>query len=165
MTFIQYVFGVRSMCQTIKEIETNVAYRWFLGFGFYTEVPHFSTFGKNYERCLKDTDVFKQIFYRILKEIADQGLLSADHVFIDSTHVKASANTLMMNTTTAISVRKERYCATQHLRRKDTASTSLIRWYVQAAHCWHSVHRARIANKLIQRTTWKRQTIFVIHQK
>jgi transposase len=92
MTFIQYVFGVRSMRQTIKEIETNVAYRWFLGFGFYTEVPHFSTFGKNYERRFKDTDVFEQIFYRILKEIADQGLLSADHVFIDSTHVKASAN-------------------------------------------------------------------------
>jgi transposase len=26
MTFIQYVFGIRSMRQTIKEIETNVAY-------------------------------------------------------------------------------------------------------------------------------------------
>lgn len=92
MTFIQYVFGIRSMRQTIKEIETNVAYRWFLGFGFHTEVPHFSTFGKNYERRFKDTDLFEQIFYRILKEIADKGLLSADHVFIDSTHVKASAN-------------------------------------------------------------------------
>jgi transposase len=26
---IQYLFGIRSMRQTIKEIETNVAYRWF----------------------------------------------------------------------------------------------------------------------------------------
>ncbi|WP_336047179.1 transposase, partial [Solibacillus ferritrahens] len=92
MTMIQYVFGIRSMRQTIKEIETNVAYRWFLGFGFHTEVPHFSTFGKNYTRRFEDTDVFEQIFYRILKEIVDAGLLSADHIFIDSTHVKASAN-------------------------------------------------------------------------
>lgn len=92
MTMIQYVFGIRSMRQTIKEIETNVAYRWFLGFGFHTEVPHFSTFGKNYERRFVNTDVFEQIFYRILKEVIDAGLLSADHVFIDSTHVKASAN-------------------------------------------------------------------------
>jgi len=92
MTFVQYVFGIRSMRQTIKEIQTNMAYRWFLGFGFHTEVPHFSTFGKNYERRFQDTDIFEQIFYRILKEIADKGLLSADHVFIDSTHVKASAN-------------------------------------------------------------------------
>lgn len=92
MTMIQYVFGIRSMRQTIKEIETNVAYRWFLGFGFHTEVPHFSTFGKNYVRRFENTDVFEQIFYRILKEIVDEGLLSADHIFIDSTHVKASAN-------------------------------------------------------------------------
>ena len=41
MTMIQYVFGIRSMRQTIKEIETNVAYRWFLGFGFHTELPQF----------------------------------------------------------------------------------------------------------------------------
>ena len=92
MAMIQYVFGIRSMRQTIKEIETNVAYRWFLGFGFHTEVPHFSTFGKNYVRRFENTDVFEQIFYRILKEIVDEGLLSADHIFIDSTHVKASAN-------------------------------------------------------------------------
>jgi transposase len=37
MTFIQYIFGIRSMRQTIKEIETNMAYRWFLGFGLILE--------------------------------------------------------------------------------------------------------------------------------
>ena len=42
MMFIQYTFGIRAIRQTIKEIETSTAYRWFLGFGFYTEVPHFS---------------------------------------------------------------------------------------------------------------------------
>lgn len=92
MTFIQYLFGIRSMRQTINEIETNAAYRWFLGFSFQDKVPHFSTFGKNYERRFKDTDLFEQIFYRILREAADRKLLSPDHVFIDSTHVKANAN-------------------------------------------------------------------------
>ena len=97
ITMIQYVFGIRSMRQTIKEIETNIAYRWFLGFSFYTEVPHFSTFGKNYERRFENTDVFEQIFYRILKEIVDVDLLSAEHIFVDSTHVKASANKRKFN--------------------------------------------------------------------
>ncbi len=46
VTFIYYTFGIRSIRQTNKEIETNVAYRWFLGFGFHTEVPHFSMLGK-----------------------------------------------------------------------------------------------------------------------
>ena len=26
--FIQYLYGIKSMCQTIKEIEVNVAYQW-----------------------------------------------------------------------------------------------------------------------------------------
>lgn len=61
-------------------------------YGFYDKVPHFSTFGKNYERRFKDTDLFEQIFYRILKEASDKKLISSEHIFIDSTHVKASAN-------------------------------------------------------------------------
>jgi transposase len=89
MTFIQY--GIRSMRKTIEEIETNLAYRWFLGFRFHDKVPHFSTFGKNYERRFKDTDLFEQIFFRILKEASEKKLVKGEHVFIDSTHVKASA--------------------------------------------------------------------------
>lgn len=92
MAFIQYIFGIRSMRKTIEEIQTNVAYRWFLGFGFHDKVPHFSTFGKNYERRFKETDIFEQIFYRILKEATDKNLVSSEHMFVDSTHVKASAN-------------------------------------------------------------------------
>lgn len=60
MTDADSVGIIRSMRQTIKEIETNMAYRWFLGFGFYTEVPQFSTFGKNFERRFHDTDVFEE---------------------------------------------------------------------------------------------------------
>ena len=60
--FIQYLYGIKSMRQTMKEIEVNVAYRWFLGLDMLDPVPHFSTFGKNYTRRFKDTDLFEQIF-------------------------------------------------------------------------------------------------------
>ncbi|WP_340372826.1 IS1182 family transposase [Peribacillus sp. FSL E2-0218] len=92
LTFIQYTFGIRSMRKTIEEVETNMAYRWFLGYGFHDKVPHFSTFGKNYERRFKDTDLFEQIFCRILMTAANKKVISVEHVFVDSTHVKASAN-------------------------------------------------------------------------
>ncbi|KAF0825040.1 IS1182 family transposase [Cytobacillus firmus] len=92
LSFIQYTFGIRSMRQTIEELKTNMAYRWFLGYGFHDKVPHFSTFGKNYERRFKNSDLFEQIFYRILKTAAEKNLISAEHIFVDSTHVKASAN-------------------------------------------------------------------------
>jgi hypothetical protein len=55
-------------------------------------VPSFSTFGENYELRFKDTDLSEQIFYRILKTATEKNLISAEHVFIESTHEKASAN-------------------------------------------------------------------------
>jgi hypothetical protein len=50
------------------------------------------TFGINYVRRFKDTDLFETIFYRILKEAIEQGLVEFEVIFIDSTHVKAHAN-------------------------------------------------------------------------
>ncbi|WP_230502686.1 transposase, partial [Sutcliffiella rhizosphaerae] len=92
MVFIQYLFGIRSMRQTIREIETNVAYRWFLGFDFDQPIPHFSTFGKNYIRRFQDTEIFENIFYHILNEAMKEGFVDPSVAFIDSTHVKANAN-------------------------------------------------------------------------
>lgn len=37
--FIQYLYGIKSMRQTIKEIEVNVVYRWFLGLDMLDPVP------------------------------------------------------------------------------------------------------------------------------
>lgn len=90
--FIQYLYGIKSMRQTIKEIEVNVAYRWFLGLDMLDPVPHFSTFGKNYTRRFKDTDLFEQIFSKILEECMKFKLVDTEQIFVDSTHVKACAN-------------------------------------------------------------------------
>lgn len=94
--FIQYLYGIRSMRQTIKEIEVNVAYRWFLGLDMLDTVPHFTTFGKNYTRRFKDTDLFEQIFKKILEECYKFKLVDPSEVFVDATHVKAHANNKKM---------------------------------------------------------------------
>ena len=93
---IQYLYGIKSMRQTIKDIEVNNAYRWFLGLELYEPVPHFSTFGKNYTRRFKDTDLFEQIFERILEECYRFRLVDHSEIFVDSTHVKARANNKKM---------------------------------------------------------------------
>lgn len=80
------------MRQTIQEIEVNVAYRWFLGLGLTDEVPHFTTFGKNYKRRFENTSLAEQIFYHILSLCIDANLIDSDAIFIDGTHVKACAN-------------------------------------------------------------------------
>lgn len=89
---IQYTFGIRSMRQTIKEIEVNNAYRWFLGFSFTDKIPHFSTFGKNYVRRFANSSIFEKIFEHILQEAVKCKFVDASAVFIDATHIKASAN-------------------------------------------------------------------------
>ena len=92
IVFIQYLFGIRSMRQTIKEINVNVAYRWFIGYGLLEPIPHFSTFSKNYTRRFQGTAVFEHIFQRILEEAVNAGFVDASAIFIDGTHIKASAN-------------------------------------------------------------------------
>lgn len=92
IVLIQYTFGIRSMRQTIKEIEVNMAYRWFLGYDMTEKIPHFTTFGKNYARRFADSDVFERIFEQILLEAVNAGFVDASAIFIDATHIKASAN-------------------------------------------------------------------------
>lgn len=89
---IQYLYGIPSMRQTIEEIEVNVAYRWFLGIGLTENVPHFSTFGKNYKRRFEGTSLTQQIFDHILSLCVAEGLIDSEAIFIDGTHVKACAN-------------------------------------------------------------------------
>ena len=90
--FIQFLFGIRSMRQTIKEIEVNLAYRWFLGYGFTEPIPHFSTFGKNYVRRFQETDLFERIFQTICQHLIEHGFIKEETIFVDSTHIKAYAN-------------------------------------------------------------------------
>lgn len=92
IVFIQHLFGIKSMRQTIKEIEVNMAYRWFIGYDIGEPIPHFSTFGKNYSRRFKDTDIFEKIFVHILQEAIECGFVDESVLFIDSTHIKANAN-------------------------------------------------------------------------
>lgn len=92
MVILQYLFGIRSMRQTVAEIEVNVSYRWFLGLGLTDTVPHFTTFGKNYTRRFVGTGLFEEIFTRVLEQCYERGFVKDDTVYVDATHIKASAN-------------------------------------------------------------------------
>lgn len=92
IVLLQYLYGIRSMRQTIEDIRYHTAYRWFLGLDLYEEPPHFSTFGKNYKRRFEGTDLFDQIFSHVLMQCMSYNLVDINTLFVDSTHVKASAN-------------------------------------------------------------------------
>ena len=54
--------------------------------------PTFLPSVKNYERRFKDADLFERIFIELLNQATNKKLVKPEHVFIDSTNVKASAN-------------------------------------------------------------------------
>jgi transposase len=92
MLFIGYLFGIRSERQLTKEIEVNVAYRWFLGLGFRDAVPHHSTLSQNRRRRFNQSDVYQQIFDEIVLLAARRGMVDGKTLYTDSTHLKANAN-------------------------------------------------------------------------
>ena len=49
MVLIQHLFGIPSLRQTYRDIQVNVAYRWFLGYSLSDKIPHFSTVSYNFK--------------------------------------------------------------------------------------------------------------------
>ena len=92
MLFIGYLFGIRSERQLEKEIQVNVAYRWFLGFSLTDKIPDHSTISQNRRRRFKDTDIAQQIFDNIVLQAISHKLVPGKTLYTDSTHLKANAN-------------------------------------------------------------------------
>lgn len=92
LIFINIIFGINSMRRTCEECKVNIAYRWFLGLSMYDDIPNYSTWSQNYIRRYKDSNVFNQIFDKILKQAIDYNFIDMETVFGDGTHQKANAN-------------------------------------------------------------------------
>lgn len=92
MLFIGYLFGIRSERQLIKEIEVNIAYRWFLGLSITEKVPNASTISQNRRRRFRDSDIAQQIFNNVVEQAIEHNMVSGKILYSDSTHIKANAN-------------------------------------------------------------------------
>jgi transposase len=90
--FVGYLFGIRSERQLVREIEVNVAYRWFLRLGLTDAVFDASTLSQNRRRRYTDTSVAQDIFDAIVEQAIGHGLVEGRVLYTDSTHLKASAN-------------------------------------------------------------------------
>ncbi len=92
MLFIGYLFRIRSERRLVKEIEVNVAYRWFLGFRLTDKVPDASTLLQNRRCRFVGTDIEQRIFDGIVEQAIEHKLIGGRVLYTDSTHLKANAN-------------------------------------------------------------------------
>lgn len=90
--FVGYLFGIRSERQLVREIEVNVAYRWFLRLGLTDKVFDASTLSQNRRRRYRDVSVAQDIFDHIVEQAIARGLVDGTVLYTDSTHLKANAN-------------------------------------------------------------------------
>ena len=92
LLLLGYLYGVRSERQLMREVEVNVAYRWFLGFRLRDKVPDASTLSQNRRRRFSESTIYQEIFDEIVLLAVKKGLASGSVLYTDSTHLKANAN-------------------------------------------------------------------------
>src|SRR3546814_1680667 len=88
--FLGYLFGIRSERQLVREIQVNVAYRWFLGLKLTDPVFDASTLSQNRRRRYDDTQIVQEIFDRIVLQAIDHGLVDGTVLYTDSTDRKST---------------------------------------------------------------------------
>jgi transposase len=92
LLLLGYLYGVRSERQLMRDVEVNVAYRWFLGLRLRDKVPDASTLSQNRRRRFAESTIYQDIFDEIVTLAVNKGLASGAVLYTDSTHLKASAN-------------------------------------------------------------------------
>jgi transposase len=92
LLLLGYLYGVRSERQLMREVEVNVAYRWFLGLRLRDKVPDASTLSQNRRRRFSESTIYQEIFDEIVELAVKKGLASGTVLYTDSTHLKANAN-------------------------------------------------------------------------
>ncbi len=98
LLFVGYLYGIRSERQIVKDVQVNVAYRWFLGFSLTDKIPDASTISQNRRRRFVGTPIYQEIFDAMVEQAQSQGLVSGRILYTDSTHLKASANKNKLDT-------------------------------------------------------------------
>jgi len=91
MLLLGFLYGIDSERRIEREIQVNIAYRWFLGLDLDSQVPDHSTISQTRRRKFHNSNIFEEIFAEIVKKCIETGLVDGSLILTDSTHVKANA--------------------------------------------------------------------------
>jgi IS5 family transposase len=89
MLLVGYLYGITSERRLARELNLNLAYRWFLGYDFDQQTPDHSVLSK--ARARFSPQVFEDFFRRSIDLCREAGLLEEGPVYVDSTLIQASA--------------------------------------------------------------------------
>ena len=67
MLIVGYVFAIRSERALCREVQVNLAYRWFCGLSIEDKLPDHSAFSRARNERFRDSDIFRRVFERVVE--------------------------------------------------------------------------------------------------
>ncbi len=78
MLILGYVFAIRSERQLVREVQVNLAYRWFCGLGIEDRVPDHSAFSRARNERFRDSNILRELFERIVSDCIEARLVGGE---------------------------------------------------------------------------------------
>ena len=66
MLIIGYVFAIRSERALCRDVQVNLAYRWFCGLSIEDKVPDHSALSRARNERFRDSDIIRRVFERVV---------------------------------------------------------------------------------------------------
>jgi transposase len=66
MLVIGYVFAIRSERAICRDVQVNLAYRWFCGLSIEDKIPDHSAFSRARHERFRASDMFRRVFERVV---------------------------------------------------------------------------------------------------
>lgn len=92
MLIIGYVFGIRSERALCREVQVNLAYRWFCGLSIEDKLPDHSAFSRARNERFRDSDIFRRVFERVVQACIAADLVDGEGFAVDASLIAADAN-------------------------------------------------------------------------
>jgi transposase len=92
MLVVGYVFAIRSERRICREVQVNLAYRWFCKLGIEDAVPDHSAVSRARNERFREGDVFRQVFERVVETCIAAGLVGGEGFAVDASLIQADAN-------------------------------------------------------------------------
>jgi transposase len=92
MLIVGYVFAIRSERLICREVQVNLAYRWFCKLGIEDAVPDHSAFSRARNERFREGDVFRRMFERVVEACIAAGLVGGEGFAVDASLIQADAN-------------------------------------------------------------------------
>ena len=92
MLIVGYVFAIRSERLLCREVQVNLAYRWFCGLSIEDKIPDHSAFSRARNERFRDSDIFRRVFERVVEACIAAGLVGGEGFAVDASLIVADAN-------------------------------------------------------------------------